>query len=147
MKSFFAIVFFLVSIVSFGQAEEELNLRLAIKELHEAMVKKNSIGIDRLTDKELSYGHSNGWVESKAEFIKNMESGYMTYHSIREDSMRLGFTNLAAHVRFTAEIEATLNEKKSVFKLKVLELWVRKGKDWILFARQAVKDTTTEVKQ
>ena len=45
-----------------------------------------------------------------------------------------------ANVRFIADITASL-EGTTVnnYHLKVLEVWVRKSKRWVLFARQAVK--------
>jgi hypothetical protein len=46
-----------------------------------------------------------------------------------------------ANVRFVADIKATLGGTTTVnnYNLKVLEVWVKKGKRWVLFARQAVK--------
>jgi hypothetical protein len=44
-----------------------------------------------------------------------------------------------ANVRFVADITATMKATTSTFHLKVLEVWVKKGKRWVLFARQAVK--------
>jgi hypothetical protein len=42
-------------------------------------------------------------------------------------------------VRFVADITATMKEATNTYHLKVLEVWVKKGKRWVLFARQAVK--------
>ena len=81
---------------------DEAKLTTTIKEFHQALVKKNTVSINQQTDKALSYGHSNGWVETKTEMIKNLETGYTSYKSIKE-------------------------------------VWVKKGKRWLLFARQAVK--------
>jgi hypothetical protein len=44
-----------------------------------------------------------------------------------------------ANARFTADLNVTLKGNTSTFHLKVLEVWVKKGSRWILFARQAVK--------
>jgi hypothetical protein len=38
-----------------------------------------------------------------------------------------------------ADINVSLNGNAGNYHLKVLEVWVKKGKRWILFARQAVK--------
>lgn len=103
------------------------------------LVNGNTVSINQQTDKALTYGHSNGWVETKTDLIKNLETGYMNYNSYKEDSLQVMMNGTMANVRFVADIAATLNGKDGNFHLKVLEVWVRKGKRWLLFARQAVR--------
>lgn len=103
------------------------------------LVSGNTVSVNQQTDKALTYGHSNGWVETKTDLIKNLETGYMTYKEYKEDSVQVTVNGNMAHARFIADIAATLNGKEGNFHLKVLEVWVKKGKRWILFARQAVR--------
>jgi len=138
MKKLLVIVLLLNVVFANAQTDEE-RLTSTLKEFHQSLVKKNTVSINQQTDKALSYGHSNGWVETKAEFIKNLETGYMNYNSYKEDSLQVVVNGNMAHARFVADIAATLNGKDGNFHLKVLEVWVRKGKRWLLFARQAVK--------
>ena len=120
-----------------GTDEEKLTGTL--KEFHQAMVKKNTVSINQQTDKALSYGHSNGWIETKVDLMKNLETGYMNYHSYKEDSLQLRINGNMANARFVADINVTMNGKEGTYHLKVLEVWIRKGKRWLLFARQAVR--------
>jgi Domain of unknown function (DUF4440) len=138
MKKLLVIALLLNVVFANAQTDEE-KLTLTLKEFHQALVKKNSVSINQQTDKALSYGHSNGWIETKADFIKNLETGYMKYNSYKEDSLQVVINGNMAHARFVADIAATLNGKDGNYHLKVLEVWVRKGKRWLLFARQAVK--------
>jgi len=121
-----------------AQTDEE-KLVTVLKTFHQQLVDGNTVSINQQTDKALSYGHSNGWVETKNELIKNLETGYMNYNSYKEDSVQVVVNGNMAHARFVADISATLNGKDGNFHLKVLEVWVRKGKRWVLFARQAVR--------
>ena len=121
-----------------AQTDEE-KLSVTIREFHQALVDGNTVSINQQTDKGLSYGHSNGWVETKSELMSHLETGYMNYNSYKEDSVQFMINGSMANVRFVADINATLNGTAGIFHLKVLEVWVRKGKRWILFARQAVK--------
>jgi Domain of unknown function (DUF4440) len=121
-----------------AQTNEE-KLTSTLKEFHQALVKKNTVSINQQTDKALSYGHSNGWVETKDDLMKNLETGYMNYNSYKEDSIQVVVNGNMANARFVADIAATLNRKDGNFHLKVLEVWVKKGKRWLLFARQAVR--------
>lgn len=138
MKKLLIIVLLISTVVANAQTDEE-KLTSTLKEFHQSLVKKNTVSINRQTDKALSYGHSNGWVETKTDMIKNLETGYMNYNSYKEDSIQVVINGNVAHARFVADIIATLNGKDGNFHLKVLEVWVRKGKRWLLFARQAVR--------
>jgi hypothetical protein len=138
MKNVFTILAVLVVFSAYAQPEED-KLKNTIKEFHQAMVSKNTVSINQQTDKALSYGHSNGWVETKADVIKDLETGYIVYHSFKEDSLVVTINGTLAHARFVADISTTMHGATSSFHLKVLEVWVKKGKRWLLFARQAVR--------
>ena len=129
---------FFVSLSVIAQVEN-LKLSATMKEFHQALVNKNTVSINQQTDKVLSYGHSNGWVETKADMIKNLETGYIDYHSYKEDSLHVMIDGNMANARFVADINVTLNGNTGTYHLKVLEVWVKKGKRWLLFARQAVR--------
>lgn len=139
MKKLLAIVL-LVNVVFANAQTTEEKLTTALKKFHQALVEKNIVSINQQTDKALSYGHSNGWVETKNDLIKNLETGYTSYKSITEDSLQVTINGTVAHTRFVGDYEVSLNGGNAVvYHLKVLEVWVRKGKRWLLFARQAVK--------
>jgi Domain of unknown function (DUF4440) len=138
MKLRITILLLCISLLATAQTDEE-KLSATLKEFHQALVKKNTVSINQQTDKALSYGHSNGWVETKTDMMKNLETGYMNYNSYKEDSIQVVINGNMANARFVADIAATLNGNAGNFHLKVLEVWVRKGKRWLLFARQAVK--------
>jgi len=138
MKFLITIMFLFFSFIGLAQTDEE-KLTSTVKEFHQALVKKNTVSINQQTDKALSYGHSNGWVETKADVIKDLESGYLSYGAIKEDSITVAINGNMANVRFLADITATMKGVTSNFKLRVLEVWVKKSNRWVLFARQAVK--------
>jgi len=138
MKRILLLLFAFSSVFANAQTEEE-KLTTALKEFHQALVNKNTASINQQTDKALSYGHSNGFVETKADMIKNLETGFLVYHSFQEDSLKITMDESVANVRFTADIKAIMNNNDTNVHLKVLEVWVKKGKRWLLFARQAVR--------
>jgi hypothetical protein len=133
---FFVLLFMTVSVIA---QTEEAKLITTIKEFHQALVQKNTVSLNQQTDKALSYGHSNGWVQTKTDLIKDFETGLISYQSIKEDSINVLINGNMANVRFVSDISATLRGNSTSFHLKVLEVWVKKGKRWLLFARQAVK--------
>jgi hypothetical protein len=139
LKYLFIISFLSASIAGFTQTTDEVKLTATVKEFHQSLVKKNTISLNQQTDKALSYGHSNGWVENKGDLIKDLETGYISYQQIKEDSINILMNGTMANVRFLADITATQKGVTNSFRLKVLEVWVKKSNRWVLFARQAVK--------
>ena len=138
MRFLIAILFLSASLFCSAQTDEE-KLTGTVREFHQALVNKNTVSINQQTDKALSYGHSNGWVETKAEIMKNLETGYISYQGYKEDSITVTINGNMANVRFIGDITATMNATTNSYHLTVLEVWVKKGKRWVLFARQAVK--------
>ena len=139
MKFFLLILFSLLCVGTFGQQTDEEKLTATVKEFHQALVNKNTVSINQQTDKALSYGHSNGWVQTKTDLIKDFETGYISYQNFKEDSITVLINGNMANVRFVADITVTMKAATNTYHLKVLEVWVKKGKRWVLFGRQAVK--------
>lgn len=139
MKIIFTVILLVVGCAAFAQPADEIKLIQTLKEFHQALVNKNTVSINQQTDKALSYGHSNGWVQTKTEIINDFKSGFISYQSFREDSITVAINGTMANVRFVADITATMKEATNTYHLKVLEVWVKKGNRWVLFARQAVK--------
>lgn len=135
MRKLFFIITLFVSVQSWAQKEKVIG---NMKRFHELIVEKRFY-FDQYIHKHLSYGHSNGWVENADEFANNLRNSVIIYHSIKEDSVTAEVDKKVAHIRFIADVDVTLRGVRSTFKLRVLEVWVRKGSLWKLFARQAVR--------
>ncbi len=117
----------------------EVKLINTMKQFHQDLISKNTVSINQQTDKALTYGHSNGWVETKIELLKDLETGVISYQQFTEDSISVFMNGNIAAIRFVANVNATMKSIASTYRLKVLEIWIKKSNRWILFARQAVK--------
>jgi hypothetical protein len=126
-------------LAALAQSTDETRLTRTIKEFHKALVDGNTVSINQQTDKMLSYGHSNGWVENKNEVINDLKSGVIDYLGYTEDSLTIGINGNLASARFIGAVEASMKGVQSTFKLRVLEVWTKKSNRWVLFARQAIK--------
>jgi hypothetical protein len=138
MRKILGILLLFSFVFANAQTEEE-KLIATMKEFHQALVQKNTVSINQQTEKALSYGHSNGWVQNKNAIIKDFETGLISYQAYKEDSVQVSMSGNFANIRFIADINATLRGNATINHLKVLEVWVKKGKRWLLLARQAVK--------
>ncbi len=136
MKLFLTILFAVCSFGAFSQTPEQ-KLMVTVKQFHQALVDGNTVSVNQQTDKALSYGHSNGLVETKSELINHILTGYFDYNKYSEDSMVVSLNDKMASVRFRADINVSWNNTPGNYQLYVLEVWVKKANRWILFARQA----------
>lgn len=137
MKWFITTILLFVLHENFAQKNDS-TLIFVSKNFHKMLV-KNDFVLENKLDDVLSYGHSNGWIETKTEMLQNLASKYIVYNNIEEDSMQQQVNKKIGYVRFVANFNVTLNGKQSVFRLKVLEVWRKRNGSWKLFARQAVR--------
>ncbi|MEX1201703.1 MAG: nuclear transport factor 2 family protein [Ferruginibacter sp.] len=141
MKQIFFTLFCCLLFVGIARSQQADQAKLiqTIKAFHQSLVNKNTASINQQTNKALTYGHSNGWVETKAELIKHLETGFISYASIAEDSIKIEINDNIASARFIAVIKAAFEGKDMVtYHLRVLEVWTKKRNKWVLFTRQAV---------
>jgi hypothetical protein len=109
------------------------------QKLAKAMVDADSIQLDQLTAKRLSYGHSGGKVEGKQEFIKKLVSGKSDFVNINMEEQQIDVFGKTAIVRFLLHAETLDNQTPGKVNLRVLLVWKKSKNNWILLARQAVK--------
>ncbi len=140
MKKLFTILILFAATITVAQTPDETKLIQTAKEFHQALVSKNTVSINQQTDKALSYGHSNGWIETKTDLIKDLETEFISYQDFKEDSISITMNGNMANMRFVADITATMKGSTNTYHLKVLEVWVKKSRRWVLFGRQAVKN-------
>lgn len=136
MRFFLIILLLFTSWIAFAQKDKQEVLQ-RMKQFHESLIKDKSV-VGQYLDDSLTYGHSNGWIETKVELIANL-GNKIVYHSIKEDSVSVVVNNKMAHTRFIAVIDATMDGKPNQFRLKVMEVWRKEKKKWKLFARQAIR--------
>jgi ketosteroid isomerase-like protein len=133
-------ILILLLFVSFGAfAQKEADLKNTVLALDKALIAKDSVALQGLLDDEVSYGHSNGWIETKRDVIHDLYNGKLTYKQIRQESQSVKVSGKVAYARYVAELDIEMNGKPIQLKLSVLQVWVWKNKHWTLFARQSTK--------
>ena len=138
MKYLFVILLF-ISIGAFAQNRDEKTLERSVEELDKALISKDTVVLKRLFSDDLSYGHSNGWIENKQEIIEDLYNGKLTYKQISKQSQKVNVSGDAGAVRLVADFDVEMNGKPIQLKLSVLQVWIWKNKHWVLFARQSTK--------
>jgi len=121
------------------QGKEEKAVTAAVESLRKAMIDPNKEVLEKLTMPQLSYGHSNGLVQSQAEFVEVLTSGKSDFVSIDLSAQTINVVGQTALVRHI--LSATTNDggKPGQVKLSILLVWQKQKGEWRLLARQAVK--------
>jgi ketosteroid isomerase-like protein len=140
MKKIYLLGFFsLFSLSLFAQSKEVKAVADAVEKLRIAMIDANKSVLEEMVSDSLSYGHSTGRLENKAEFVGNIVSGKSDFVTIKLLEQTISVVHNNAIVRHI--LDATTNDsgKPGAVKLKILLVWTKEKGKWILLARQAVK--------
>jgi len=127
------------SLPAHAESADEAAVGKAIDDLTKAMMAADKAKLEALTADQLSYGHSSGKVETKAEFIGVIADKKTIFKSITLSNPSVavvGNNAIARHI-FAAEVEA--GGQASSPKIGVMQVWVKDGGGWKLLARQAFR--------
>ncbi len=137
---------FLVSAPCLAQSETSIDLVKAVQEFNQALIDANEEQLKKMTEKELSYGHSSGKLEDRETFVSSLRSGKSDFVSINLKNQKYEVVDNVGIVRHTLIAETNDNGVPGKVKIGVMMIW-RKNGDWKLLARQAYKlpeDNTTQ---
>ena len=114
-------------------------LKEAVAKLDKALIAKDTLLLKQLLHKDVTYGHSNGWVESKADVIKDLITGKLAYNKIDSKNVKWIVTNNIATIRNSSDITYVLEGKTGELHLHVVQVWLKTNKGWQLLTRQSTK--------
>lgn len=124
---------------SAAESPDDAALAQAVEALRKAMLEADKAKLEALVSDHLSYGHSSGKVQDKADFIDVIVKRATIYKSISLTDHKnavAGSNGIARHV-WTSESES--DGKVSSAHIGVMQVWVKDGGSWKLLARQAFK--------
>jgi ketosteroid isomerase-like protein len=138
-KISFLIVLAAFSFAGKAQSKQINTVEAKVKQLTAAMISGERNELEAVVSAHLSYGHSGGHVEGKAEFVEKIASGKSDFVTIDITEQTIDIVGKTAIVRHS--LHATTNDggKPAEVKLKVLLIFQKEKGDWKLLARQAVK--------
>jgi ketosteroid isomerase-like protein len=123
-----------------AQSSDEASVSAAVEALTKAMLDADRARLDDLTSDQLSYGHSSGRFETKAQFIDVVAGKKTIYKSIALSEPTVAVAGNNAIVRHVFSGETESDGKPGSARVGVLQVW-QKQQDgrWKLLARQAFK--------
>lgn len=111
----------------------------AVEAYRKAMLTRDKAALDALTLPLVSYGHSSGKIQNKAEFIAGAIDPKTTTKSLEFTDTWNEVAGDNAISRFIWNSETEADGKTSQTKIGVMLVWQRQSGAWKLLARQAYK--------
>jgi ketosteroid isomerase-like protein len=118
---------------------DETAVGQAVEALRKAVLDKDKAGLHQLTADQLSYGHSDGRVQTKAEFIDGVMTRKAVVKSLTFPDLKVGLAGNAAIARHMYASESEADGKSNSVRLGVLAVWQKQDGNWKLLARQGYK--------
>jgi ketosteroid isomerase-like protein len=118
------------------ETDEVLN---AIEDYRAAMVAGDGAHILELSCDDMSFGHANGVVQTKVEFVKTVVEKSEVFHSIKLYDHHIRGAGDLAIARHTFDADLMYQGKNMQLLLNIVQTWKKEDGRWRLFVRQAYK--------
>ena len=120
-------------------AGDEAAVDQAVEALRKALLEADKARLTELAADQLSYGHSDGRVQNKAEFIDGVVTRKAVVKSLAFPELHVAVVGDAAIARHIFTSESETDGKTSTVKIGALQVWQKQGGSWKLLARQGFK--------
>ena len=133
------VLFLLIAKGSFAQVDS-IGLKTAMQKLDVALLQKDENVLRSVLHKDVSYGHSNGWIQSRNDILNDFASGKLTYNKIENNSSAIVIISKKyATVKTTTNAEGVVNGTAFKLTLHIMQFWIKTKNGWQLIARQSAK--------
>jgi ketosteroid isomerase-like protein len=120
-------------------ADDAAAVGAAVEELRKASLSADKAKLTALADDQISYGHSSGVVQNKAEMLEGFATRKATVKSIDFPELKIAVAGDTAVSRHRYVSESELDGKITNVNIGVIECWHKQGADWKLLGRQGFK--------
>jgi hypothetical protein len=128
------VLLILSSLSTFGAADSDV--RAAMELLKQALIHRDGAALERLLNNDLTYTHSAGLAETKADVIQSISSGKSVIEKLEYSNTTVRVYGDTALVKGRVDL---WHSPTDVVHMDVLHVWVRKQGEWRLAARQATR--------
>jgi len=133
------ILFFLLYSLAFAAKSNdpaEKDVLAAMDALKQAMIHKDGAALDKLLSSDLTYTHSAGQEQTKADVIQSITSGKSITEAMDFTGTTVRFYGKIALVKGKVDL---WHSKTNIVHMNVLHVWEKTPQGWQLVARQATR--------
>lgn len=120
-------------------ADDEAAVAKAVEALRQATLGQQRGQLEEVCHAQLAYGHSDGRVETKAQFIEGVMTRKATVKALTLSEHVIAVVGANAIARHNWTSESELEGKTTITKIKVMQVWLKDAGSWKLLARQAAR--------
>ena len=122
-----------------ADAADESAVTQSVETLRKALLEQDKAKLDQVASTQISYGHSDGRVETKDQFITGVMTRKQTVKSLAFPDMKMAVVGNAAVVRHIYLSESELEGKQTTTRIGALQVWQKQDGGWKLLARQGFR--------
>lgn len=104
-----------------------------------AMVQGDLKTLEGLLTEDLTYTHSNGQVETRAQFLEGMRSGTLRYLAVEPSDAVVRVHGETAIVTGRADLRVSAQGRELTVPVRFTEVWVKSGGIWKMAAWQSTR--------
>ncbi|WP_300673538.1 nuclear transport factor 2 family protein [Soonwooa sp.] len=106
----------------------------------DSLMQTNNPNILNLLTKDVSFGHSNGWIQNIDDFKKDILSKKVDYKLVTQTALKeFKIYKKTASIRRIIHVVGTYKSYDFAMNLSVLEIWIKKAGHWKLWSRQSIE--------
>lgn len=137
IKKYF-VLFIFISAFSFSQKINP-KLKAVIFEM-DSLMQNNNEDIVHLFAEDITFGHSNGWTQNKADFKKDFKSNKVLYKKIENIEFKeVKYSGKISSIHRIIHVEGLYKDFAFKMKLSTFEVWKKIKGNWKLWSRQSVE--------
>ena len=122
-----------------AQGGDEAAVAQSVETLLKALLEPDKAKLAQVTSDQVSYGHSDGRVQTKEQFINGVMTRKQVVKSLAFPDLKLSVVGNAAIVRHIYLAESELDGKATTTKIGALQVWQKQDGTWKLLARQGFR--------
>jgi hypothetical protein len=122
-----------------AQAGDEAAVTQGVETLRKGLLEGDKVKLAQVASDQISYGHSDGRVETKDQFITAVMNRKQVVKSLAYPDLKVAVVGNAAIARHIHLSESELEGKATTTRIGVLQVWQKQDGGWKLLARQAFR--------
>jgi hypothetical protein len=122
-----------------GGSPEQMQIMMKMLSLKNSLIAKDSVTLSGLLADDVTYGHTNGMIQTKAQLIRSVMNGEQDYKSIEPSDMVVRIYDETGLVTMNSKVIMTYQNNPLEMNMAVTLVWIKNKNDWKLVARQSVK--------
>jgi hypothetical protein len=129
----------LLSSEAAAQAGDEAAVAQAVETLRKGLLEADRSKLEQVASAQISYGHSDGRVETKEQFIHGVMTRKQTVKSLDFPELKVAVVGNAAIARHIYLSQSELDGKQTTTRIGALQVWQKQDNGWKLLARQGFR--------